>query len=138
MNVSSRVVAGVTILYLDGRLIASSGPTAPLCAIVRELIEDGRLVVLLHMAGVTDMDAHGIGVLVSSLTTLERCGGRMGLIAPSAYVRRLLAITKLDTVFKVYDSETRAIVSSRPITITTASRNRPPWTDSVAVLDGSL
>jgi anti-sigma B factor antagonist len=107
-------------------------------AIVRELIEDRRLVVLLHMAGVTDMDAHGIGVLVSSLTTLERCGGRMALIGPSAHVRRLLAITKLDTVLKIYDSETEAIVSSRPIAITTASRNRLPWSESVAVLDGSI
>lgn len=138
MNVSSRVVAGVAILYLEGRLVAGSERAPSLRAAVRELIEDGHLVVLLHMARVTDMDAHGIGVLVSSLTALLRHGGRMALVAPSPLVRRLLAVTRVDTVLTAYDSAAEAVAGSRPLVVATASRNSLSSSTSVAVLDGSM
>jgi anti-sigma B factor antagonist len=115
MNVRTRVVPGVTILQLEGRLVTQSKPVPSLRAIVRDQMTQGRLVVLLDMTAVTDIDAHGLGALVSSLTTLERRGGRMALIAPSDRIRQLLTITRLDTVFAIYDSEPEALVTCRPI-----------------------
>jgi anti-sigma B factor antagonist len=114
MNVRTRIVTGVTILHLEGRLVTQSKPVPALRAIVGDLVRQGRLVVLLDMTAVTDIDAHGLGALVSSLTTLERQGGQMALIAPSDRIRRLLTITRLDTVFAIYDSELEALVRYRP------------------------
>ena len=114
MNVRTRIVTGVTILHLEGRLVTQSKPVPSLRAIVGDLVRQGRLVVLLDMTAVTDIDAHGLGALVSSLTTLERHGGQMALVAPSDRIRRLLAITRLDTVFAIYDSEPEALVGCRP------------------------
>ena len=114
MNVRTRIVTGVTILHLEGRLVTQSKPVPSLRAIVGDLVRQGRLVVLLDMTAVTDIDAHGLGALVSSLTTLERHGGQMALVAPSDRIRRLLAITRLDTVFAIYDSEPEALVRCRP------------------------
>jgi anti-sigma B factor antagonist len=131
MNVRTRVVTGVTILHLKGRLVTQSRPVPPLHAIVRDQVRDGRLVVLLDMTAVTDIDAHGLGALVYSLTTLERHGGQMALIAPSDRIRHLLAITRLDTVFAIYDSEPEALERYRPIVAPTES-----WADCGVVLDG--
>lgn len=114
MNVRTRNITGVTILHLEGRLVTQSKPVPSLRAIVGDLVRQGRLVVLLDMTAVTDIDAHGLGALVSSLTTLERHDGQMALIAPSDRIRRLLAITRLDTVFDIYDSEPEALVGCRP------------------------
>jgi anti-anti-sigma factor len=114
MNVRTRIVTGVTILHLEGRLVTQSKRVPSLRAIVGDLVRQGRLVVLLDMTAVTDIDAHGLGALVSSLTTLERHGGQMALVAPSDRIRRLLAITRLDTVFAIYDSEPEALVRCRP------------------------
>ena len=114
MNVRARIVTGVTILHLEGRLVTQSKPVPSLRTIVGDLVRQGRLVVLLDMTAVTDIDAHGLGALVSSLTTLERHGGQMALVAPSDRIRRLLAITRLDTVFAIYDSEPEALVRCRP------------------------
>ena len=133
MDVRIRVGAGVAILYLEGRLVTTSRPGRSLRAIVRDQVLEGRLVVLVDIAGVTDIDAHGLGSLVSSLTTLERHGGRMVLVAPTDRVRHLLAITRLDTVFEVYDSEREALVRHRPIVVPTAPM--PCWTESAVVLD---
>jgi len=138
MDIRCRFVAGVTILDLVGRLVAGSRCPPLLRAVVGDLIEKGRVVVLVHMTSVTDMDAHGMGTLVSSLTTLERHGGQMALIAPSAHVRRLLALTRLDTVFTVYDSEREALVRSCPAAVTTALRDRDSWSGDRVVFDGRI
>ena len=122
MDIRSRIVAGVAVLYLEGPLVTTSKFTPSLRAIVRDQLRQGCLVVFINMAGVTDIDAHGLGSLVSSLTTLERHGGKMAIVAPRACVRQLLALTKLDTVFTIYDSEREAFVMSRPIMAPTA-----PW-----------
>ena len=114
MNVRTGIITGVTILHLEGRLVTQSKPVPSLRTIVGDLVRQGRLVVLLDMTAVTDIDAHGLGALVSSLTTLERHGGQMALVAPSERIRRLLAITRLDTVFAIYDSEPEALARCRP------------------------
>jgi anti-anti-sigma regulatory factor len=76
------------------------------------------------MAAVTDMDAHGIGELVCSLLTVERHDSQMALIAPSACVRQLLADTRLNTIFAIYDSEAEALLRIRPTAVAVAlSRN---------------
>ena len=132
MNVHTRVVTGVTILRLEGRLVTQSRPVPSLHGIVCDQVRQGRLVVLLDMTAVTDIDAHGLGALVSSLTTIERHGGQMALIAPSGRIRRLLAITRLDTVFAIYDSEAQALVRCRPVVAPAAS-----WADRAVILDGN-
>jgi anti-sigma B factor antagonist len=132
MNLRTRVVSGVTILHLEGRLVTQSRPVPSLHTIVRDQVRQGRLVVLLDMTAVTDIDAHGLGALVYSLTTLERHGGQMALIAPSDRIRQLLAITRLDTVFAIYDSEPEALDRYRPIVASTES-----WADCAGVLDGN-
>jgi anti-sigma B factor antagonist len=116
MNVRTRIITGITILHLEGRLVTQSRPVPSLRAIVGDLVRQGRRVVLLDMTAVTDIDAHGLGALVSSLTTLERHGGQMALVAPSDRIRKLLAITRLDTVFAIYDAEPEALVRCRPTT----------------------
>lgn len=135
MDIRSRAVAGVAVLYVEGPLVTASGSTPSLRAIVRNQLRQGCLVVLINMAGVTDIDAHGIGSLVSSLTTLERHGGKMAIVAPRARVRQLLALTKLDTVFTIYDSEREAFIRNRPLVVPTTSC---VWPERVAVLGGGV
>jgi hypothetical protein len=57
----------------------------------------------------------------------------MALVAPTDRVRHLLAITRLDTVFEVYDSEHEALVRHRPIVVPTASAGH--WLESAVVID---
>lgn len=114
---------GVTLLDVVGRLVTGSMP--PLGALVSELVANRHGVMLIHLAGVTDMDAHGIGELMSSATAVERCGGHLALIAPSPCVAQLLATTRLDTVFRIYDSKLEALVRTCPMAVAVAlSRNR--------------
>lgn len=57
------------------------------------------------------IDSSGIGELVSGFTTVTNQGGRLKLIGLTKRVKDLLQITKLYTVFEVYDDEAEAVRS---------------------------
>jgi anti-sigma B factor antagonist len=109
---------GVVKFKVEGPLVTGAAPS--LHALVADVSIHRRVVVLVCMAGVTDMDAHGIGELVATFTMLKRRGGRMALIAPSAHVRMLLTITHLDSVFTIYNSVLEALVRLAPMRIAAA------------------
>lgn len=116
MEIRHRVA--VAVLKIVGRLVTGSAPS--LRTSVSELIAKRPAAVLINMAAVTDMDAHGIGELVCSLLTVERHDSRIAIIAPSACVRQLLALTRLDTIFTIYDSEAEALLRIRPTAVAVA------------------
>jgi anti-anti-sigma factor len=110
VQIIRRYIYDIPILDLAGRFVAWTDPDGTsLRAPVTKLVSEGRVNVLVDLARVTDIDAHGLGELAWGATTLRRSGGQMGLIAPSLWVHRLLALTRLDTVLAVYDSEFHAI-----------------------------
>ena len=113
MRITHRYIYDVPILDVEGRFVVYADPDrAALRTPVATLVSEGRVNVLVHLARVTDIDAHGLGELAWGVTTLRRSGGQMALIAPSRWVRRLLALTRLDTILAVYDSEFDAVTSS--------------------------
>jgi anti-sigma B factor antagonist len=60
---------------------------------------------------VSYVDSSGIGELVSSFTTINREGGQLKLLNLSQKIQDLMTITKLHTVFDVYEEETGALNS---------------------------
>lgn len=78
-------------------------------ALRRSLIEATRIVV--DLKRVDRIDSTGMGLLVRFLTQARKNGGDLRLCSPSEFVRKLLAATRLDSVFLVYTSEYNAIAS---------------------------
>ena len=105
-----RFTGDIAILDLTGRFVVSAGEAEilPFRSAVRALITEGRTHLALNLAGLQSIDARGLGELVSTLTTLRGCGGELTLIAPTAVVRQMLSVTRLDRVFHSCDSELEA------------------------------
>ena len=57
------------------------------------------------------MDSTGLGELIASYTTISRDGGQLKLLHLTGKLQDLLVITKLLTVFDVYESESDALSS---------------------------
>ncbi|WP_161604926.1 anti-sigma factor antagonist [Myxococcus xanthus] len=110
LNIRERQSGDVTLFELAGRITIGAGDTV-LRETVRTAIQDGRKNLVLNLAEVTYLDSAGLGELVSSYTTTSREGGRLKLLSPSRKVQDLLMITKLITVFDVYDTEQAAVNS---------------------------
>ncbi len=110
LKISERQVGDVTILNLEGKITIGEGSVA-LRTAVRRLLSEGKKKILLNLGGVSYIDSSGIGELVSSFTTVNKDGGSLKLLNLTQKVQDLLAITKLLTVFDVYEDENEALAS---------------------------
>jgi anti-sigma B factor antagonist len=110
MKANTRKVEGVNIIDLSGRITIGEG-TVVLRDAVRSLLQRHEKNILLNLADVSYIDSSGIGELVSSFTTLSSQGGKLKLLRLTKKVHDLLSITKLLTVFEVFDDEAKAIQS---------------------------
>ena len=112
LYINERRVGDVTVLDLKGRVRIGGGSLA-LHKAIRCLVDEGKTQLLLNLASVTHIDSSGLGELISSHVTLSNQGGTIKLAHLTERLRDLMTITKLLTVFEVYDNETEAIASFR-------------------------
>ena len=71
----------------------------------------GQKKLLLNLGEVSYIDSSGIGEMVSGFTTVANQGGTVKLLNLTKRVKDLLQITKLYTVFEVFDDEAAAVRS---------------------------
>ena len=109
----TRQAGDVTILEVSGRITLGDGASTLRNAILA-MVRDGRQKILLNLANVTFIDSSGLGVLVSAFATQTNRGGELKLLNVMSRVKDLLLITKLYTVFDVFDEENTALRSFAP------------------------
>lgn len=110
LNISERQAGDVTILDLSGKITLGEGSVA-LRTTIRRLLGEGKNKILLNLASVGYIDSSGIGELVSSFTAVNKESGQLKLLKLTQKIQDLLAITKLLTVFDVFDDEGEALAS---------------------------
>ena len=102
---------GIAVVDCAGRIVFGE-ETAELRDRVRTLIAKGSRVIL-NLADVSYIDSGGLGTLVALYTTARNAGGSIKLARLTPRVGDLLQVTKLLTVFEVYNSEEEAVDSFR-------------------------
>ena len=110
LNITERQAGDVTILDLNGKVTIGEGSVA-LRGAIRRLLGEGKSKILLNLGSVGYVDSSGIGELVSSFTAVNKEGGTLKLLNLTQKIQDLLAITKLLTVFDVFEKEDEALSS---------------------------
>jgi len=110
MTASTRLVGGVTIVDLSGRIVLGDG-SAGLRDLVHKLVNEGNKKILLNLSNVDYIDSSGLGELVSAFTSMRSQGSELKLFNLTKRVRALLQITKLYTVFDITDDEATSVKS---------------------------
>jgi len=110
MKIDTRAVGDVHVLDCVGKITLGEG-TMAIRNTVREVLKNGGKKIVLNLAEVNYIDSSGIGELVSSFTTVTNQGGQLKLLKLTKKIQELLAITKLLTVFQVYNDEQEAVAS---------------------------
>jgi len=110
MKIETRKVGDVTVLDCSGKITLGEG-TMAVRNTVREILKNGGMKIILNLGDVNYIDSSGIGELVSSYTTVTNGGGQLKLLNLTKKIQELLAITKLLTVFQVYNDERAAVAS---------------------------
>ena len=113
MTTSTRLVNGVTIVDLSGRIALGEGSTG-LRDLVCNLISDGIKKILLNFRDVDFIDSSGLGELVTALTNMRSQGGELKLLNLTKRVRSVLQITRLLDFFDATDDEATYVNSFSP------------------------
>jgi len=98
-----KLVGEVIVLDLRGRLTLGDG-TEALRDRIRQLVQSGYTQIILNFEDVRYIDSVGLSTLVSTYTTTRREGGDLKLLNLTKRVHDLLQITRLSTVFEIYDT----------------------------------
>jgi anti-sigma B factor antagonist len=112
LRIVERVVEGVTVLDLTGRLVLDQGD-ASFRDCVADLLARGQKQLVVNMRDVSYIDSAGVGMLVAKMLSVRRAGGDMKLLNLTARSNRVMTITKLLTVFETFDDEAEAVRSFR-------------------------
>ena len=113
LEMNEKEVEGIAILELRGRVTV--GPEASnLRSRFTQLIEGGGTKIVVNLKQVDFIDSTGLGTLVIGHSITEKAGGAMKLVYLSKRNMELLIMTKLWTVFEVFDDEQSAINSFFP------------------------
>jgi anti-sigma B factor antagonist len=113
LEITQREREGIAILDLEGRITAGAEAT-----VFRERVDavqaSNKPNVVLNMADVDYVDSTGLGALVMLSTRLGKAGGSMKLLNVNRRNIELLVMTKLSTIFEIFDDEQEAVNSFFP------------------------
>jgi anti-sigma B factor antagonist len=99
-----------TLYILSGRLLGEIDGQA-LKDSIAQSIENGEKYFILNMSGLEYMNSTGVGILVTLLTKARHADGELVLLAPSSNVSTVLTMTRLNTIFKIFNAENEAITA---------------------------
>jgi len=114
LKMTSREVDGVTVVALDGRIVLGEESNA-LREKIKSMVAEGKKKIVLNMDGVTFIDSAGLGTLVAAHHSAKAQGASLRLCHLGTKFQEVLQITKLMTIFDVYNTEAEAVASfSKP------------------------
>ena len=113
LDIAQREREGVTLLDLRGRITMGEEVTAFREAFEKVSAEPGARLIL-NMQEVDYVDSTGLGAMVMCSTRLRKVNGAAKLVHVNRRNIELIVMTKIDTIFEVFDDETDAINSFFP------------------------
>ena len=110
LSIAIRQMNNVSVVDVTGRITLGEGAST-LRDTLRAMAKEGHKKILLNLREASYIDSSGLGVLVSGFAAIHSQGGQLKLLNLTTRVRGLLLITKLFTVFEVFDDEAVAMRS---------------------------
>ena len=96
------------IISLEGELIEKN-QAGNLLMKVEEMIENGKSKIIINLANLKYMNSSGLNSMIQLLTKARKDGGEVVICNMNKKINELLLITKLNTLFKVVDTEAEAV-----------------------------
>ncbi len=110
VKMTNSEVDGVSVVALDGQIVLGEESNS-LREKLKSLIAEGKKKIVLNMANIKYIDSAGVGTLVAAHISAHTQGASVRLCHLGRKFHEVLQITKLLTVFDVYDTEVAAVSS---------------------------
>jgi len=109
LSITTSKIDEVIVVHLSG-VIYFGEESASLRLHVKDLLDKSRQIVL-DLAGVTHIDSGGLGSLVALFASARKVGGNIKLANLGNHPQEVLRITKLVTVFEIFERAEDAVAS---------------------------
>ena len=110
VRMTNSEIDGVSVVTLDGRIVLGEESTS-FREKLKGLIAEGKKKIVLNMANITYIDSAGLGTLVAAHLSAKNQGASVRLSNLGSKFHEVMQITRLLTVFDVYDTEAAAVRS---------------------------
>jgi anti-sigma B factor antagonist len=110
VKITNSEVNGVSVIALDGRIVLGEESNS-LREKLKSLVAEGKKKIVLNMADMRYIDSSGLGTLVAEHLSAKTQGASLRLCNLGTKFHAILQITRLLTVFNVYDTEAAAVSS---------------------------
>ena len=108
MKITQRDVDDVVVLDLNGKL--TGGPDADTFReVFKSLVDNGKKNIIVNLEKVSWINSTGLGILISGYTSVRKSGGDLVVMHASDRIESILYVTKLNLLFRSYDSEEDAV-----------------------------
>jgi anti-sigma B factor antagonist len=110
VNITNKQLGEVAVVALNGRIVLGEESNS-LRERVKALIAEGKKKIVLNMTNVTYIDSAGLGMLVAAHVSAKNHAAALHLSNLGNKFHDVLQLTRLLTVFSVYDTEAEAVSS---------------------------
>jgi anti-sigma B factor antagonist len=116
LSITNNRIDGVIVVHVTGAIFFDEDSTA-LRVHVKDLLDKSRHIVL-ELGNVTRIDSSGLGTLVALYASARKVGGDIKLANLGDHIKEALRITRLVTVFDIFDRTEDAVASFNRATAT--------------------
>ena len=110
MATTIKIIEGVAVITLKGKLMG--GPETEQCYHkIKDAISQGITNAAVDLSGADWINSRGLGILMACYVSMHNHGGELRLAGGTAKTRSLLKLTKLNTIFKTYETIDEALAS---------------------------
>jgi anti-sigma B factor antagonist len=109
LSITNNRIDGVIVVHLSGAIFFDEESTF-LRVQVKDLLDRSRQIVL-DLGNVTRIDSSGLGTLVALYASARKVGGDIKLANLGNHIKEALRITRLVTVFDIFDRTEDAVAS---------------------------
>lgn len=109
-HISTSSERAVALLSIEGTIVGPDDREA-LQGKIQELLEGGQTSLIIDLGKVTFVDSGGIGGLVAVSNLVMRKSGCLKLLHATKKIHDILQITRLSSVFGMYDDLQKALES---------------------------
>ena len=106
-SIASRQAGAITVLDVRGSVTMGES-SKELRRALEEVASSGSKYVLLDLAEISYLDSSGLGSLLVGHNSLKSGGGSIGLLRAPVHILELLELSRLTSVFRLFDSEEEA------------------------------
>ena len=109
-RLTNSVVDGVSVVAMDGSIVLGEESNS-LREKLKSLIAEGKQKIVLNMANIKNIGSAGLGTLIAAHLSAKTQGASVRLCHLGRKFQDVLQLTRLLTIFDVYDTEAAAVSS---------------------------